>query len=143
LSGNDESLDVQAALDIRRLGFKRWFERQLIESHVYLVTCLFCLILILAILEQLHSRTGLERIVMVALVFGGVALGIFSWDRYRAILFRALRLSERSSCEKCRAYARYDVFDWARAEFQDAEEDGDGAWLKVKCKVCAHEWTLV
>ena len=23
----------------RRSGFKRWFERQLIESHVYLVTC--------------------------------------------------------------------------------------------------------
>jgi hypothetical protein len=134
---------MQPIPGIRKLGFKRWFERQLIESHAYLVTCFLSLILVLAIFEGLSSRTGLQRIVMVALAIGGGVLGIFSWNRYRVILFRALQLSERSYCGNCRAYARFDVLDSARTELQDTEENCDGAWLKVKCRQCAHEWTMV
>jgi hypothetical protein len=137
LSGNDQGLFVRLVLSIRKLGFKPWFERQLIESHVYLVTCFLCLILVLAIFEELSSRSGVQRVAMIALATGSVALGIFSWGRYRVILFRALRFSERSYCEKCRAYARFNVLDSARAE-----EDDSGAWLKVRCRECTHEWTI-
>lgn len=134
---------MRPTFDIRRLGFKRWFERQLIESHVYLVTAFLCLTLVLAVFEELGSKTGtFERAGMLALILAGGALGILSWDRYRSILLRALQLSERSVCEKCRAYARFSVLDSARGEVQDGEQVRGGTWLKVKCKSCGHEWTM-
>ena len=133
---------MQPSFGIRKLGFKRWFERRLIESHVYLVTCFFCLILVLAAFEDLSARAGYERAVMLALIVGGGALGILSWDRYRLILFRALQLSARSTCGRCGAYARFNVLDSARAESHDTDEVQEGSWLKVKCRNCGHEWIM-
>lgn len=134
---------MRLASDIHKRGFKPWFERRLIESHVYLVTAFLCLILVLAVFEELGSRTaGLEQAGMLALILAGSALGILSWNRYRAILFHALQLSERSVCEKCRAYARFNVIDSGRTNAQDDEQGRGGSWLRVKCKNCGHEWTM-
>jgi hypothetical protein len=79
---------------------------------------------------------------MYAAMIGGGALGLLSWNRYRVILFRALRLSERSTCKNCRAYARFSVLDSARALVGNDADGRDGLWLKVKCKTCGHEWTI-
>jgi len=134
---------LEPAAGIRKLGFKRWFERQLIESHVYLVTFLLCLILVIAVFEQLGSRAGgLERALMFAAIIGGGALGIVSFNRYIALLFRALRLAERSTCKNCGAYARFSVLDSTRVHVGDDAGDPDGVWLKVKCKACGHDWTM-
>jgi hypothetical protein len=134
---------LEPATGIRKLGFERWFERELIESHVYLVTLFLCLVLVLALFEQLGSNAGgLERVLMYAAIIGGSAIGIFSLDRYTALLFRALRLAERSTCTNCGAYARFSVLDSARGPVEDAADDRDGLWLKVKCKTCGHEWTM-
>jgi len=134
---------LQPAPGIRKFGFKRWFERQLIESHVYLVTCFLCLILALAAFEELGSRvTGFERVMMFATIIGAAALGILSWSRYRAILFPALQLSERSTCEKCGTHARFIVIDSGREDIQETAENREGTWLKVKCAKCGHVWTM-
>jgi hypothetical protein len=144
LSGSEVELFVRPAIAIRKLGFKPWFERQLIESHVYLVTSFLSLILVLAAFEELSSgAAGPDRAGMLALIVAGTAIGILSWDRYRVILFRALRFSERSACEKCRTYARYDVVDSARTDRQEDEAvRASGSWLRVKCKNCGHEWVV-
>lgn len=135
--------DVRSGQRIRRLGFKRWFERQLIESHVYLVTCFLCLILVLAVFEGLNSNAGaLERVGMFALILAAGALGIASWNRYRMILLYALRLSEHSVCEKCRAYARFSVVDSARHDAVETGETHGDSWLRVKCQKCGNEWTI-
>jgi len=44
---------MEPADSIRRLGFARWYERSLIEGHVWLITVLFCLIAIAACMEEL------------------------------------------------------------------------------------------
>lgn len=134
---------MEPALGIRKLGFKRWFERQLIESHVYLVTFFLCLILVIAVFELLESRAGgLERVLMFAAMTGGGALGFVSLNRYISLLFRALRLAERSTCKNCGAYARFSVLDSTRAHIEDTADDRDELWLKVKCTTCGHEWTM-
>ncbi|HEY7674690.1 MAG TPA: hypothetical protein VH867_05635 [Burkholderiales bacterium] len=134
---------MQPAPGIRKLGFRRWFERQLIESHVYLVTCFLCLILVLAVFEELGSGVaGLERALMFATIIAAGALGLFSWERYRTILFPALRLSERSTCENCGTHARFSVIDSGREGAQETAQDREGAWLKVKCAKCGHQWTI-
>lgn len=134
---------MEPAAGIRKLGFKRWFERELIESHVYLVTFFLCLVLVIALFEQLGARAGgFEHAFMYAAMLGGGATGIFSLNRYIAILFRALRLAERSTCKNCGAYARFSVLDSARGPAEDAADGRDEVWLKLRCTTCGHEWTM-
>lgn len=134
---------MEPAAGIRKLGFKRWFERELIESHVYLVTCFLCLVLVIAVFEQLGSRAGnFERALMYAAMLAGGAVGIFSWNRYLAILFRALRFSQSSTCEECGAYSRFGVLDSTRRPVENDADGRDGSWLRVKCQRCGHEWTM-
>ena len=133
---------MEPAAGIRKLGFERWFGRELLESHVYLVTLFLSLILIMALFEQLGSRAGLERALIYAGIIGGGAIGIVSLNRYTALLFRALRLAGQSTCKGCGAYARFGVLDSARGPVEDAEDDREGPWLKVKCRTCGHEWTM-
>lgn len=133
---------MHAAPGIRRLGFRRWFERQLIESHLYLVTCFLCLIAAMALAEELSFRAGGVRPVVLVTLIGTIgALGVFTLNRYLAMLIRALKLSERSICDKCQAYARFNVLDSGpRAPDESAERDL--SWLKVKCRGCGHEWVM-
>jgi hypothetical protein len=54
---------------IRKLGFRRWHERQLIESHLYLVTGFLSMILMLACFETFSFRApGVEPILTLGLM---------------------------------------------------------------------------
>ena len=133
---------MQAAPGISKLGFRRWFERQLIESHLYLVTCFLCLIAAMALTEEVSFRAGGLRPFALTLLIAVIgAVGVFALNRYRMMLFRALELSHRSVCGKCRAYARFNVLDSGPRAVDDAVER-DPSWLRVKCRGCGHEWTV-
>jgi hypothetical protein len=47
---------MELAEGIKKVGFRRWYERQLIESHAYLITGLLSSILVLGSIESLSSR---------------------------------------------------------------------------------------
>ena len=127
-------------LGIRKWGFRRWFERQLAESHVYLVSCILCLIVVLAAFEVLGSRvSAFERAMMSGLAIGCGILGWICLERYRIILSRALHFSGRSTCTNCSTYGRFQVLDSARG---DVSEGFRESWLKVKCSKCGHEWIM-
>jgi hypothetical protein len=132
------------AAAIRKLGFKKWYERQLIEGHAYLVTCFLCMILVMALLEDFSFRApGLKPLAMLALIAGGGLIGLFSLRRYGAIMGEAERLSDRSRCEGCGAYAKFDVLESGGS--LGPSQVGDGApatWLRVRCRKCGREWTM-
>jgi hypothetical protein len=121
---------VEPARSIERLGFKRWYERQLLESHAWLVSCILCALAIAATLEvtgfRLTSFAGF-------LAFGFVyAAGLLCWHslkRYRTIMQQAERLSEQSTCKACRSYAAFSII-------------AAQPRMSVRCRKCAHEWTL-
>jgi hypothetical protein len=121
---------MTTANGIRKLGFKRWYERQLIESHLYLVTCFLCMVLVAACLEELRFENGVQALVVLALVAGGVWLGLRSWQRFRAMFFNAMQFGEASTCRGCGTYARFNV------------TQGEAEWLRVKCRKCGNEWTM-
>ena len=63
---------MNRAEGIRKLGFRRWYERQLIEGHAYLVTCFLCVIMIAACAEVFSFRAaGWEPLIMLALMMAG------------------------------------------------------------------------
>ena len=132
---------MQTADLIRKRGFKKWYERQLIESHLYLVSCFLCMILVAAGIEEMSFRApGLKPVMMLVMILAGGAVGLVSWQRYRTIMVAAERLGDRSTCEQCHAYAKFDIVDSGGNAADDA--DGAGTWLRVRCRKCGHGWKM-
>jgi len=132
---------------IRKRGFKKWYERQLIESHLYLVTCFLCMILVAACIEEFSFRApGLKPVYMLVSMAGGGLLGLLSWLRYKAMMTVAEAYGDHSTCRQCGAYARFDVLDWGdpppAAVVAEGHAPGANTWLKVRCRKCAHVWTM-
>ena len=136
---------MEPAKSIARLGFRRWYERQLIESHAYLVTGFLCLILVLAGIEAFNIHAaGLESLMMLVLILGGGYVGLFSWRRYLATLGRAEHLAAHATCDKCSTHAAITVTGSGedRDLVSDTEDSPTASWLAVKCRKCGHHWTI-
>lgn len=138
---------MEALEGVRTRGFKRWYERQLIESHAYFITCFACMIAVAAILEVLNLRDASSpRLMMLVLACAGGGVGAFSWRRYQSLLRRAERIAEAAVCTRCDTYGAFRVIDWGprRGTAQEPAEpyDDDRAWLKVSCRKCQHEWLI-
>jgi hypothetical protein len=127
---------------IRKIGFRRWYERQLLESHFYLVTAILCLILVMACLEGFRFRApGLEPLLRLAAMFAGGAIGMVSLNRYLRMLRLAWHAAERSVCGKCETYGILEVTG-TRAGASNKGADTNCAPTGVRCRRCGHEWTI-
>jgi hypothetical protein len=119
---------MEPADGIRRLGFSRWYERRLIESHAWFVSAFFCVITIAACLEELSFRGSTLRLLAYAvLVLTAGAVGIYGIVRYQQILVQAERIGEHATCARCGTYARFALF----------------AGCMARCRKCGHEWRLI
>ncbi|HYC35847.1 MAG TPA: hypothetical protein VEC19_05455 [Usitatibacter sp.] len=132
---------------IQRLGFRKWYERELIKCHAALVTCFLCGITVAALLEQVEIvEFGWRPLSMLAIVFFASLLGWASWRSYITVLQRAERYGERSSCPNCRAYARFRVIDTGidtyPSQAAEAVAPLQSAWLKVVCRKCGTGWRM-
>ena len=121
---------MEPVRSIERLGFKRWYERQLIESHAWLVSCILCALAIAATLEVTGFRlTSFAGFVAFGFVYLAGLLCWHSLKRYRTLMQQAERLSEQSTCKACRTYAAFSII-------------AAQPRMSVRCRKCAHEWTL-
>lgn len=123
---------------LRQGGFRRWYERQLIEGHVWLVTAFLALIMAAIALEVLDfrgSRAGV--LALAAIVVAGIALVAFAVRRFHLLLGRAEQLAEQAVCGQCGSYGRFDV-----VQAHDEPESLTGRSVRVHCRTCAHEWQI-
>ena len=121
---------MEPARSIARLGFRKWYERRLIEAHAWLVTAFLCVIVVAAGLEGLSFRGNL----LVALGPAGVVFvaGLICWHgvrRFLAILTEAEHYGSRASCKACSKYGSFTVVS-------------ESPRLTVCCRKCAHQWTF-
>jgi len=134
---------------IHKFGFRRWYERQLIESHAYLVTCFLSMILVAACIEIFSFRGSFsEQLMLLVLLMTGASICAASWRRYHVLMVRAECTGEQSTCEACRTYGRFKVMEPAPTRTGSftrkllwASDESD-AQLKVHCRVCGHEWLI-
>ncbi len=123
-------MSAEPARSIERLGFKRWYERQLTEGHAWLVSVILCGLAIAALLEltgfRLSSAAGLLTLGVVYVI--GL-VGWHSFERYRTIMQQAQRLAQQSTCKGCSAYAAFSII-------------AEHPRISVRCLKCAHEWTF-
>jgi len=116
---------------IARLGLARWYERQLIESHAWLVTCILCAVVIAASLEGLNlHQVALEPVLRLVFIFAAAPLGWHAWSRYRNLMTEAMRISGKSTCTACGTYGRLQVLGAA------------GKSMSVSCRACGHAWVI-
>lgn len=120
---------MEPARSIGKLGFRRWYERQLVEAHAWLVSCLLGGFAVFALLEGLDFARAAEAVLRAALILAAAFVCWFSLQRYMALMLRAWRLAERSTCPLCGAYAAFRVID-------------ESPRIAVHCRQCDHEWIL-
>jgi phage FluMu protein Com len=130
--------------DIRRLGFRRWYERQLIESHAYLVTAFLALILLLAGIESLGYLKGslaFYAAVIVAAAAAGTLMFV-AWRRFITLLNRAELFAGNAECPRCKAWGKFEVIGAEAASEDDPVEAGRPHWVRVKCRKCGQDWRM-
>lgn len=128
---------------IQRFGFRRWYERQLIESHAYLALGFIALIMLLAGVEamgDMKSGTGYLSILLTA-ALGGILM-IVAWRRFQALLARAELFAEAATCTSCGAWGKFRVLGQETTSDDDPPEAGRPHWLRVRCTACGNEWRI-
>lgn len=137
---------MEPAASIRRIGFRKWYERQLIVSHVSLITCFICGIAIAALVEEVNVLDfGSKGVLLIGVLAGMILLGWFAWRRYITVLGRAERYGQRSTCPQCQAYGRFEVLSTGD-DGCDTESGPDAplpaAWMRVRCRKCGTAWSM-
>ena len=137
-------MDVPASVE--RLGFRKWYERELIKSHAALVTCFLCGVLVAAMVETLEIGRGVWKPLSMLMMFAAAVVGWMAWRSYITMLNRAERYGERSTCPKCADYGRFKVLesgtDATPSEGALAVAPLDYMWMRVECRKCGTAWRM-
>ena len=117
---------------IRRFGFRKWYERELIFSHVYLALAIVAFAGMLGAIEVFEEAAIWLKLLDVAFVVicGGVVF--VALQGYLVALTTAESISSQAGCSACETYGRVAVV---------SENKRDGT-VRVRCKHCSHEWHI-
>lgn len=117
---------------IRRAGFRKWYERELIFSHVYLALALLALAGMLGAIEVFADATLAEKLLDVAFVLICAVVTFYAVRAYLLALAAAESVAHQATCANCSAYGRIEV----------QSEDRREARVDVRCKRCGHAWSI-
>lgn len=118
---------------IRRIGFRKWYERTLLASHAHLVLCFLCLIGVFAAFEAAREfASGDSRTGNVAAILLCAGVGVWALRRYLGLMARAESAANQAECPQCKAYGRL--------ELHPADARGDS--VEVRCRRCGHGWRI-
>ena len=117
---------------IRRVGFRKWYERELLSSHAHLVLTILSVVGLLGAFEAIRSAPEGERALDALLVLACIGIALWSLRRYVFLLARAEDLANQANCSGCGEYGRFTVTQ-AHAASRDTE---------VCCRRCAHKWVI-
>lgn len=124
---------MKAAQTIRRFGFMKWYERELIQSHLHLVLLLMAAVGLLASAEVYGAQQALgDRLVTVACAFASAVIGVWALRRYLYLLMHAENVAHQAVCPSCQTYARWTL----------TGEDEQTQRLRVHCRACEHDWEI-
>ena len=134
---------MQVTRYIERHGFRRWYERQLIESHAYLALGFVALILLLSGMELLSTaESGTRYVIVLSAAAAGGMLLVVAWRRFGVLLARAEHFGEAATCPQCKSWGKFKVVTEESSSSDDPPEAGRPHWLQVRCTQCEAVWKL-
>jgi len=126
---------------IRKHGFRKWYERELLRSHAHLAGVIICTLGLMMALEAsaiFHSYadqlTDLVAVVLCA------ATGLWALRRYLYLLTRAEAIAHQADCPHCQAYGRLELVNPPPSGASPLAEPADS--VVVRCRACAHVWKI-
>ena len=128
----DNPFNARLPDGIARLGFRKWYERELLSSHAHMLLALLALFAMLAALEAFSEAQATEKLVDVALALVAGIVTLWALRRYLYLLMRAEFLANQANCPQCKAYARFEL----------VSEDRPARLSHVRCRRCAQDWTI-
>jgi hypothetical protein len=129
---------MKLAEGIQKHGFRKWYERELLQSHAHMVLAFLCFVGIFAAFELISN--GHNRLMNALIAMLCTATGAWAVRRYIKLLSRAEALANQADCPGCGTYARFKCVDGGAPGVS-----GDHAAterVRVRCKQCAREWTI-
>lgn len=124
---------MKLAEGIRKHGFRKWYERELLQSHAHMVLTFLCVIGLFAAFEAASKfRTLQDQLIDLTAAFLCAAIGLWALRRYLRLLTHAEAVANQADCPSCGTYGRLDV----------VEADATGEEVHVRCRKCNHGWRI-
>jgi hypothetical protein len=125
-------MENRLAEGVKRFGFRKWYERQLLSSHAHMVLAFLSTIALVASMEAFRGANGDTRLVDVLFVVVCAAIGAWALRRYVFLLMRAEQTANQASCPDCGEYGRFRVVG-QRPRLEE---------IDVRCDRCARDWVI-
>lgn len=124
---------MKLAEGIRKHGFRKWYERELLQCHVHLLLTFLCAIGLFAAFEALGRFRSLgDQLTNIVAIVACGAIGLWALRRYLRLLMHAEATAHQADCPQCKAYGRFKL---------ESENPRDSSVL-VCCSKCQHRWTI-
>lgn len=117
---------------IRKVGFRKWYERELLSSHAHMVLALLATVAMLASFEALRGGTLYEKLMDLLFVFVCAGISLWALRRYLFLLMHAEEVANQATCPNCHEYGRLDVVDEERSYQR----------MRVRCRKCTSLWQI-
>lgn len=124
---------MKLAEGIRKHGFRKWYERELLQGHAHLALTFICMIGVFAAFEAATTfRSWGDQAVDLA---GGLlctATGLWALRRYLYLLAHAEAAANQADCPQCKTYGRLELM----------RSDASGEEVQVRCRKCSQLWQI-
>jgi hypothetical protein len=126
---------MQLSDGIRRHGFRKWYERELLQSHAHLALTFLCAVGLFAAIEAaMHFTSWSDRVIDALAILACAAIGVWALRRYLFLLMHAEHVANQADCPHCGTYARFTLVEVASASGVLS--------VTVRCRECAHQWSI-
>lgn len=117
---------------LQRLGFRKWYERQLLGGHAHLVVTVFALLGVLGGFEAYAraAQTPADRLVDLLAIAFSMLIGIWALRQYGQRMAQAEFIANQASCPDCGHYGRWRCLQ------------GNAKGIEVACKDCQRHWRI-
>lgn len=124
---------MRLAEGIRRHGFRKWYERELLQSHAHMALTFVCMVGVFAAFESMtRSATWSERLGDLGAILLCAGAGLWALRRYLYLLNHAEAAAHQADCPQCKTYGRLELL----------QSDASGEEVQVRCRKCGHVWHI-
>jgi hypothetical protein len=124
---------MDLAKGIRKHGFRKWYERELMQSHLHMLLLVFCAIGLLGGFEVFSRQAApIDQLSIGASIVACFGIGIWSMRRYLFLLLHAEQVANQAVCAQCKAYGRLEV----------TRDEPRLQRVGVRCTRCGHGWPI-
>jgi hypothetical protein len=120
---------------IRRYGFRKWYERELLSSHAHMALALLASVALIASFEAFKGGSWGEKLIDTGFVLVCAGIALWALRRYLYLLMHAEEMANQANCGQCQAYGLLLVPE--DAGLPDARR-----LVPVCCKRCGFRWDM-